>query len=101
MTPEDTDPGFQIRDRRRQPPEEPAIPIGERREPSPGRPPSSPPSAPASGGPARPGERNLVGLFMMLGSLALAGLEGVEDPATGQLQRDPMQAAEVIDMLML
>jgi hypothetical protein len=38
---------------------------------------------------------------MMLGSLALAGLEGVEDPATGQTQRDPMQAAEVIDILML
>lgn len=43
----------------------------------------------------------MLGLFMMLGSLALAGLEGVQDPSTGQSDSDPSQAAEVIDILML
>jgi hypothetical protein len=38
---------------------------------------------------------------MMLASFALAALEGVRDPASGQMHRDPQQAAELIDMLML
>ncbi|HZA83816.1 MAG TPA: DUF1844 domain-containing protein [Actinomycetes bacterium] len=38
---------------------------------------------------------------MLVASLALAALEGVEDPATGQRHRDPEQAVELIDMLML
>lgn len=37
----------------------------------------------------------------MLASLAMAALEGAPDPATGQTHRDPMQAAELIDVLML
>jgi Domain of unknown function (DUF1844) len=97
MAQDDTDPGFQVRDRRRRPDDEPAAaPAEERRPPISGRPASPPPPA------ARPTEeRSLIGLFMMLGSLALAGLEGVQDPAMGQVERDPRQAAEVIDMLML
>jgi Domain of unknown function (DUF1844) len=99
MAQDDTDAGFQVRDRRRRPEEEPAAsPVEERQPPITGRPAS--PQPPAAG-PRPPGERSLVGLFMMLGSLALAGLEGVQDPATGQVERDPQQAAEVIDMLML
>jgi hypothetical protein len=53
------------------------------------------------GDPGDQGQRDLVGLFMMLGSLAIASLEGVPDPATGRVQRDPGQAAEVIDLLLL
>lgn len=99
MAQDDTDPGFQVRDRRRRPDDEPAAaPVEERRAPISGRPAS--PEPPAAG-PRPTAERSLVGLFMMLGSLALAGLEGVQDPATGQVERDPQQAAEVIDMLML
>jgi hypothetical protein len=37
----------------------------------------------------------------MLASLAAAALEGMPDPATGQVQRDPAQAAEIIDLLLL
>jgi hypothetical protein len=37
----------------------------------------------------------------MLASLAIAALEGVPDPSTGQPQRDPAQAAELVDLLML
>lgn len=59
------------------------------------------PPPPATGGPSGSQERSLIGLFMMLGSLALAGLEGVQDPSTGHTHHDPSQAAEVIDILML
>lgn len=38
---------------------------------------------------------------MMLASFALAALEGVRDPASSQVHRDPRQAAEIIDTLML
>ncbi len=94
----DSDPGFQVRDRRHRPDEEQASPVEERREP-PAE--GAAPAAPAARGPVGPAERSLVGLFMMLGSLAMAGLEGSPDPSTGQTHRDPSQAAEVIDMLML
>jgi hypothetical protein len=43
----------------------------------------------------------LIGLFVMLGSLALTGLEGIADPSTGRTHHDPSQAAEIIDILML
>ncbi|MGH7307794.1 MAG: DUF1844 domain-containing protein [Candidatus Rokuibacteriota bacterium] len=94
----DSVPGFQVRDRRHRPEEGQASPVEERREPTAG--PAAPAAAPGSGR-ARPEERSLVALFMMLGSLALAGLEGIPDPSTGQTRRDPSQAAEVIDILML
>ena len=58
-----------------------------------------PPSPEPQAGP--PAERSLVGLFMMLAGFALAALEGVRDPASGQGHRDPQQAAELIDTLML
>lgn len=90
----DSDPGFQVRDRRHRPEEERAVPVEDRREPTAGQ------AAPAASGHTAPEERSLVGLFMMLGSLALAGLEGIPDPSTGQTHRDPSQAAEVIDILM-
>jgi len=104
MAQEDSDPGFQVRDRRHRPEEERASPVEERREPIVGRP--TPPApgpgpAPAPGAPPTPQDRSLIGLFMMLGSLALAGLEGVPDPSSGQIHSDPAQAAEVIDILML
>jgi len=98
MAQDDSDPGFRVRDRRRRPEEERSSPIEERREPIVGRP---APAAPPTGGLSGPQERSLIGLFMMLGSLALAGLEGVQDPSTGQTHHDPSQAAEVIDILML
>ena len=98
MAQDDSDPGFQVRDRRHRPEEDRASPVEARREPTAGRP---APAAPPAGGPAGPQERSLIGLFMMLGSLALAGLEGVPDPSTGQTHSDPSQAAEVIDILML
>jgi hypothetical protein len=42
-----------------------------------------------------------MGLFMMLASFAVAALEGVPDPTTGQTERDPQQAAELVDTLIL
>jgi hypothetical protein len=91
MTQDDSDPGFQIRDRRHSS-GEPRV--GPRQ--SPGERP-----APAVAGQSGHREQSLAGLFMMLASLALAGLEGPQDPTTGQRQGDPAQAAEVIDILML
>jgi hypothetical protein len=87
MADQDPDSGFQVRDRRRRQDDEPSSPVEER----PG--PSAPPPAPA--------EPSLVGLFMMLASFALAALEGVRDPASGQTHKDPHQAAELIDTLIL
>lgn len=87
MTDQNPEPGFQVRDRRRRPDDEPARPVEER----PGT--SAPPPASA--------EPSLVGLFMMLASFALAALEGVRDPASGQTHQDPRQAAELIDTLIL
>jgi hypothetical protein len=37
----------------------------------------------------------------MLASFAAAAMDGVPDPATGQVERDPQQAAEIVDLLML
>lgn len=92
MTHQDPDEGFRVRDRRRQPAEEPSSSVEQQR-------PEAAREQPAPHPP--PAERSLVGLFMMLASFALAALEGVRDPASGQLHRDPQQAAELIDMLML
>jgi hypothetical protein len=100
----ESDPGFQVRDRRRRDEEESSSPVEERRDPRPERPearPGPPRPEEARPEPPGPGERNLVGLFMMVASLAVAALEGLEDPATGQSHRDPEQAADLIDMLML
>lgn len=96
MAEQDANRGFEIRDRRRQPDEAPSSSVEHRTQaageaaPGPGRPESP-----------EPAHRSLVGLFMMLAGFAMAALEGVQDPATGHLVRDPQQAAELIDTLML
>jgi hypothetical protein len=94
MAEDESERGFQVRDRRGRPEAEPSAPDEGRRGTRQDRVEVRPE-------PPRPQERSLVGLFMMLASLALAALEGVQDPATGQRRRDPGQAADLIDMLML
>lgn len=82
---------FQVRDRRRR-----------SEEPAPG--PAAEPERPRFSEPPPPGpdeEPNLVGLFVMLASFAVAALDGIDDPATGQRHRDAPQAAELIDLLLL
>ena len=92
MAEPDAEEGFRVRDRRRRAEDEEAPGPESRTEPAP---PGPPPEATA------PPERSLVGLFAMLASVALASLEGVPDPATGRTHRDPEQAAEIVDVLML
>jgi hypothetical protein len=62
---------------------------------------SHPGPAPSAERPAAAAERNLVGLFMMLGSSALMALGEAPEPATGQRRRDLPAAAEIIDVLLL
>ena len=98
MTDQDADSGFKVRDRRRQQDDDTSSSVEPRRElTEPRREPPREQSTP----PPPPAERSLVGLFMMLASFALAALEGVRDPASGQVHRDPHQAAELIDILIL
>jgi Domain of unknown function (DUF1844) len=87
MTDQDPGSGFEVRDRRRRPDDEPPSPVEDRSRQS------APPPASA--------EPSLAGLFMMLASFALAALEGVRDPAGSEMHKDPQQAAELIDMLIL
>src|SRR5438132_13327452 len=56
---------------------------------------------PVPHGSAPPGERSLVGLFMMLASSAVVALGHAPDPLTGQRQTDLAQAADAIDLLLL
>jgi Domain of unknown function (DUF1844) len=91
MADPDAEEGFRVRDRRRRAEDE-EVPVPEPAAP----PPASPPPEATP-----PPERSLVGLFAMLASVALASLEGVPDPATGRTHRDPEQAAEIVDVLML
>lgn len=106
MAEQESDPGFRVTDRRRRAEEEttpeprPTERAEGRADAEPGAP-SPPPPAAGSQSEAGPGGRNLIGLFVMLANFAMAALEGLPDPATGQLQRDPEQAAELIDLLML
>lgn len=93
MTEREAEEGFRVRDRRRREDGD-SPPADQRSEPGPVSP---PPQAP----PPPPAERSLVGLFVMLASLAMAALEGVPDPTTGRTQRDSQQTAEIIDLLML
>ena len=95
MASEEPESAFKITDRRRRGDDEPARPAEPRWEPA-----AAPRSVPPPPAPADP-ERNLVGLFMMLGGSALMAL-GESDPTTGQRgQRDLPMAAEVIDVLAL
>ncbi len=95
----ESDQGFTVRDRRRRTDDaNPEAP----RAPEPPRPTTErrPPASPAGGRPAAP-DRSLVGLFMMLASLAMTAMEGVPDPATGRARQDLRSAAEIIDTLTL
>lgn len=96
MADQELDGGFRVRDRRRRGEDEPAPAA----EPEPRAPVAEPaPEAPPSPGPPR--ERSLVGLFAMLGSLAVHALGAVPDPSAGQVPPDLEQASELIDLLML
>jgi hypothetical protein len=96
MTDPQSEPGFQVRDRRRRgeddsPEVSPLTAPGGVVSPEPPAHETAPP----------PAERSLVGLFMMLGSFAVAAIEGAPDPVSGQARPDPAQAAELIDLLVL
>jgi Domain of unknown function (DUF1844) len=105
MTDQNPDSGFHVRDRRRRHDDEPSPSVEERRQSTErGGEPSGPQGQPLGGPSASPPQSatpSLVGLFMMLASFALAALEGVRDPASGQTHKDPHQAAELIDTLIL
>lgn len=98
--PQDPEEGFKVTDRRRR--DDDAPPRHET---------TSPHSAPRVGAAgelasaaeasARVDERNLGGLFMMLGTEVVIALGDAPDPGTGELQRDLGHAAEVIDLLLL
>ncbi len=93
---------FRVTDRRRQADDEPAPASSppraeEARRPAP---PPAPPPPPPSGVETAAG-RSLVGLFMMLASSAVIALGDASDPATGQSDPDPLQAAELIELLVL
>ena len=96
MSEDEPDQGFRVRDRRGRA-DEPASSPRPVTPPEPVSPPQpvSPPESTA-------GEaRSLVGLFIMLGSVAAAALEGMPDSGGGQAKRDLRQAAELIDVLVL
>jgi len=86
-----SDPGFQVRDRRSRPDD--AV------SPPPPREVQSRSTTPE--GATAHGERNLIGLFMMLASAAAAAIEGVADPGTGERRRDLHHATEFVDTLTL
>ncbi len=99
----DEDEGFKITDRR-----------GQRREwaQTPSTPPVAPepsrPTAPSgaarpehSSAPARGGQADLSGLFVMFASSALIGLGAAPDPMSGQQRVDFEQARESIETLLL
>lgn len=87
-----SDEGFQVRDRRtRESEPSPEADAGQKPREAQGQ------ATPDRG----PRERSLAGLFIMLATFAVTALEGAPDPKTGQLHRDPAQAAELIDILML
>jgi len=96
MSESEADQGFRVRDRRGRA-DEPASSPRPVTPPEPMTPPEpvSPPESTAGGA------RSLVGLFIMLGSVAAAALEGMPDSGGGQAKRDLRQAAELIDVLVL
>ncbi|PYN63939.1 MAG: hypothetical protein DMD90_15365 [Candidatus Rokuibacteriota bacterium] len=102
MSDSEADQGFRVRDRRGRADEpasspRPVTPPEPMTPPEPVSPPQpvSPPESTAGGA------RSLVGLFIMLGSVAAAALEGMPDSGGGQAKRDLRQAAELIDVLVL
>lgn len=104
MTGPEAEEGFKVTDRRRRPQESDEVPRASARgaasgtaggSPPEGHEPSIQPSAPPADD-----DRSLVGLFVMLGSTGAVAL-GSPDPVTGETQRDPVQAAAMIDLLLL
>ncbi len=89
MTEREPDPAFQVRDRRGR--AEDAAPAAKPTEMK------APPAGPATAH----GERSLVGLFVMLASVAAAALEGVPGQGSEQPKRDLQQAAELVNVLEL
>jgi Domain of unknown function (DUF1844) len=107
MPDEENESGFRVTDRRGRAREEESHPPQDadaKRQPpaSEGRAPraSRIDAAPAHPD-AAPAERSLAGLFVMLATSALTALGEAPDPTSGQRHRDPEQAAELIDLLML
>jgi hypothetical protein len=96
MSEGEPDQGFRVRDRR-----------GRADEPASSPKPVTPPELVTPPQPVSPpestagGARSLVGLFIMLGSVAAAALEGMPDSGGGQAKRDLRQAAELIEVLVL
>jgi hypothetical protein len=87
MAPAEPEEGFKVTDRRHRAEEESARP-------------AEPAARSATAEPAT-SERNLIGLFMMLGSSALMALGETGDPAAAEQERDLPVAADVIDVLLL
>jgi len=85
------DPGFHVRDRRGRAEDPMSLPEAAR----------TPEPTKAQTPPASPREPTLVGLFMMLASVAAAALEEAPGAGGGQAKRDLRQAAELIDILRL
>jgi len=103
MSEREPDPGFHVRDRRGRS-EDPVSPPEPTRTPEPTgtpEPTRAPEPARAKTAEASRGQPSLVGLFMMLASVAAAALEGVPESAGGPVTRDLRQAADVIDILRL
>jgi hypothetical protein len=105
MAQSDPEEGFKVTDRRRRDdnpapsaitsePPSAAPPRAEPREPT--RPP-----APEPAGTVPSSERNLIGLFMMLGSSALVALGEAVEPGMGQPRPNPQEAAALVDLLVL
>ena len=104
MAQSDQEEGFKVTDRRRRDDDSPA-PSAITSEPAPPprvepREPVRPAAAePAAGVP--PSDRNLIGLFMMLGSSALVALGEAAEPGMPQPRPNPQEAAALVDLLVL
>jgi hypothetical protein len=95
--------GFKVTDRRRRPQGPDAAPRAPVSETTSAAASGSPGGSHERTGPREPradDDRSLVGLFVMLGTTAAVAL-GSPDPVTGESQRDPVQAAAMIDLLVL
>jgi hypothetical protein len=95
MAEQDAEPGFQVRDRRGRTEDAPSQhrspPADRRQEPRATEPGRAKPAGPA----------NLIGLFMMLASLAMAALEGLPEAGAAAPRPDPVEASRFIDVLVL